>query len=75
MQRMPTDFKWLGGLYQLENGALAGRCNTGLPTLQLQRQCQTLTKDLMMPNVRQMEGEMYPFETQITTTYNVNQSR
>ena len=62
MQRMSTDFKWLGGLYRLENGALAGRCDPGLPTLPLQEQCQTLTESLMMLNVRQVVGEMCPFE-------------
>ena len=62
MLRMATDSKWLGGLPSLESGALAGRCDPGLPTLLLQGQCQTLTESLMMPNVRQMVGEMRPFE-------------
>ena len=62
MLRMATDFKWLGGLPSLESGALAGRCDPGLPTLPLQGQCQTLTESLMMPNVQQMVGEKCPFE-------------
>ena len=59
---MATGFKWLGGLSSPESDALAGRCDPGLPTLPLQEQCQTLTESLMMLNVRQVVGEMCPFE-------------